>query len=1148
MAASRRHPLFSIMALALPLLLLCCGGALLSPRSASAQDGWDALEFRTTSDNCGPFAVGKYEARDSSISYCMNQERFGPSTPGGPWLNYDKGWVWLEDEFAAIVCNGYPANTSFGGHDLSADRARAATQLAVWMLNGTTAANGSYSYTNYKGVKHSGTFTGDDEVVAAARWLYESAKSGSIKAAPHRARRYTGPVSGSQRQDMLYVLPTVETSFEKVSAGATITQGNDSYRLAGAEFDIHEAVGDAIVAHIKMDADGRAKATLLPNTSYYLTETRAPQGYVARTDRIAFATGDGSQNVRIDETPGSITLTIAKADAATGGAAQPGASLAGGEFTIVSDSTPGWSKTVTTDESGRATLTGIPLGTLTVFESKAPEGYLPATETWSYSVGPDQMGDAGVIELECTVLDTPISFDLEISKFKDAGDSADSGLEQPAGGVRFEIIRNTDHHVVGELETNAYGFASTAERSGWFGDGERPQGAHGSIPYSRDGYTIHEVEETVPAGFKHVGDWTIGGDQIADGSKLQYIVDNHALTTHLQIVKRDEETGRTVPLSGFTFQILDADRNPIDQAVWYPSHEVLNRFTTDKTGTVTLPETLIPGTYHLREIEAATPYLTMDDIEFTIPADTDLSPVVILSAYDAKATGCIEISKLDAADGHALAGAEFDIRAAEDIENPDGSIWALEGQTVAHVMTDETGHATVDGLSLGKGRASYNVIETKAPDGYLIDEGAHTVTLDAGSPTATVARETIELKNDYTKVDISKIDATSSAEIEGAELTLIDAQGTTVESWTSTDKPHRIEHLNPGIYTLHEELSPRTYDMAEDVAFEIKATGDVQKVAMKDEPIKIDGMIDKRQQIARPLDAALMANGDGRNRADTQQSTDGSYAYTIDFANASSTWVDEFTVTDDLEAATAGAAELVSIDTPRADGDFDGLMNVWYKTDKATDGKDEEGTAEAETVAAEAPNATTDDGHGNPWLESDEVHKLLGGDVRGVDYTGWCLWKRDVPTGESQTLKVSDLDLGGRRITAIRFEYGRVDTGLTTRSDESLWKRDGLKDEHDDIDSIDRAVKSGGRPAIVHMRATSSYVPGTPLDNAATIDLYRNGGGDGLEAHDQDRVTQRCGTVQNLPQTGAFSVAAIMTGLFTCAGTAMIYARRRGQR
>ncbi|MCG4849498.1 hypothetical protein L0P44_12610, partial [Streptococcus gordonii] len=101
---------------------------------------------------------------------------------------------------------------------------RAATQLAVWMRNGTPHVDGTYSYTTAQGKTKSGHFITDNEVVAAARWLHDNAKSGSIKAAPHRARRYLGAVSGgSKRQDMLYVLPAVSVSFQKQSANAAIT-------------------------------------------------------------------------------------------------------------------------------------------------------------------------------------------------------------------------------------------------------------------------------------------------------------------------------------------------------------------------------------------------------------------------------------------------------------------------------------------------------------------------------------------------------------------------------------------------------------------------------------------------------------------------------------------------------------------------------------------------------------------------------------------------------------------------------------------------------------------------------------------------------------------------------------------------------------
>lgn len=1137
MSNAPTHSVHSAIATGPLLLLLFFLIGCLIPGAALAVDGSDALNFRTISDGCGPFGVGKYEAQDTSISYCMNQDCPGPSKPGGPWRTYDQGWTWLADEFAAIVCHGYPSSTSFGGHNLSPDLARAATQIAVWMLNGTTRPDGTYSYTNSKGVVRSGRFYENAEAVAAARWLYESAKSGSIKAAPHRARRYHGPVSGEGRhQDMLYVLPAVSVSFQKQSSQADITAGNDTYRLGSATFDIFESAGDARVGTIQMDENGHAQATLLPNMAYYLVETKAPAGYIPRGDRIAFTTQNSGEHVTINEQPGTITLRIAKTDAATDAGAQVGASLAGAEFTCVSQSTPGWTRTLTTDENGRAILNGVPLGTFTIYESKAPEGYLISNDCWSYTVGAEQLGDTGIVELESRIPNIPIAFDLEISKFKDHGNNDESGLEQPAGGVVFEVVSNSSQQVVGTLTTNVYGFASTKDQpEAWFGAGKRPAGAHGAIPYDCAGYTVREVAETVPEGFKQAGEWAIGANQISDGAKLQYIVDNHALSTHLQIVKRDAQTGASVPLAGFTFQLLDSNHKPVSQTCWYPAHNVMNTFTTDATGTVTLPESLVPGTYYVRETSAKEPYLVGEEIEVNIPADINLTPVAIASYYDRAATGNIRIVKTNAVDGSSLAGAIFEIRASGDIVRPDGGIAAVGGETVATVTTDETGEACADNLPLGSGTARYEVVETQAPTGFLLDRTSHIVDLTYADQKTPVVEARLNVSDDYTKVDISKVDASGEQEVEGARLTLYGPDKTEIDSWTSSDKPHRVEHLAPGTYSLREMMSPRTYDLAEEITFEIKDTGEVQSVAMKDTPIEIKGQVDKRQELVQPIGKGLLANGDGKNRAATQTNTDGLFSYTIDARNDSATWVDEFTITDDLECAEDDTARFVSVETPVATGDLNGLCNVWYRTSPA-------GTSDSGKKA----NATLDNGHRNPWLETEEVTKLLGDDVRLVDYDGWHLWKADIPTDKSVTLDTKEIDLTDDVvITGIRFEYGAVAADFTTRSEAGSWTRDDLKDEHDDLDDAKAALNSDARGAVVHMQATSSYTPQTALVNSARVDLCRNGGGDKLEAHDEDRVIQRCARRQNLPATGSVAVVACITALLTSGTAAIWFARLR---
>ena len=98
----------------------------------------------------------------------------------------------------------------------------------------------------------------------------------------------------------------------------------------------------------------------------------------------------------------------------------------------------------------------------------------------------------------------------------------------------------------------------------------------------------------------------------------------------------------------------------------------------------------------------------------------------------------------------------------------------------------------------------------------------------------TAKSQKIEMKDDVTKVEISKTDI-SGKELPGAKLTILDKDGKTVESWTSEEKPHYIEMLPIGEYTLREESAPDGYLVSEDVKFTVKDTGEIQKVVMKDE-------------------------------------------------------------------------------------------------------------------------------------------------------------------------------------------------------------------------------------------------------------------------------------------------------------------------
>lgn len=1241
-------------------------------------------------------------------------------------------------------------------------------------------------------------------------------------------------------------LNKVRYTFSKCSANVSITDGNSEYSVEGAEYDIYRSSDNALVSHIVTDAAGNAALDLEPNQAYYAVETKAPAGYTLHEGHIAFRTGNSAGTEQLKDDPGYVLLHIDKKDSATLGDAQTGATLEGAEYKVTSLSTPGWEQTVSTNKDGYVLVTDVPFGKITVQETKAPKGYKLDTEIRTYEVHPGEGTNTGTVDLEPEddFKENPVSFDIEIAKTKGGEDDSwesDDGQGNAAAGVQFQIISNTNNKVVGTLTTNDAGFASTKDAATcdetsvseaktddparpWFGSGKRNAGISGAVPYDAAGYTIREVDSTVPAGFDHVDDWTISADDLVDGTTKYYSVIDKTLNSRIQIVKTDAETGNTVPLSGFKFQVLDSNGETMSFADPYDVNGTVDTFTTDDAGQVTIPQRLKSGKYSIKEISAVAPYtVNGETVGFEVSKDyKKASPLTVIKVADEQAKGKATITKTCSHDGEALQGAEYDVVAQQDIVSPDGTVRAKAGDVVDHVKTGDDGKATTKGLYLGAGSAAYAFIETKAPSGHVIDEtpvtftlsykdgataevkaasdqsdaptrvdvykivkggdtplpgakfqiwnaddeisigntagnlavraeagseisirkavaaasvkadaddgtslmlksangmetqlGPDAVDMEPGTYTLTATRdgktleraeveieagkaytakvaggllgnhavlsddgytmpaiklawseansayvaldlglgtydlavagkaagqveidgdgptyilvsgdrarrvpvllkegksategvtgsdgtidflhlapgtyriaeveapagyvETPEIKtftvaadgqidgrdsgqagfeDDYTKVRVSKRDITDESEVEGAKLTVTDSEGKTVDSWTSTAEDHEIDALAPGKYTLTEQRTPTAYDQAESIEFEVRKTGEVQTVTMYDSPISISGEIDKRQEIADPTAKDTEANGDGLNTAETKASDDGSYAYTIDFRSTSNTWTDEFTVEDDLTAAVDGRAQLTSITTPQALEDYDGKMNVWYRTDKTPDDHVDESGA----------NATLTDGHENPWLSDEATAPTLGEDGRAVDFTGWRLWRADVPTTEAAELAVADLGLEeGEHVTAIRFEYGRVEQGFTTR--DGGWDREGIKDVHDDIASAeDTAAENGSHtddsgtgtgtayaPAIVRMKATDGYTAGTSLDNYARVDLTRNGGGDGLEDHDEDQVTQTAKAVTvpptNLDQTGRNVIIGLAAALAVAAAAAaaLIYRRR----
>lgn len=462
-------------------------------------------------------------------------------------------------------------------------------------------------------------------------------------------------------------LNKVNVTFSKISADAKVTNGNSEYSYAGAEFDIYRTRDNALAAHITMNGNGHANYQLDPNENYYAVETKAPQGFQKYEGRIEFSTGNSAGEQQFKDDPGVVKITVAKKDSATSGTAQTSLSLEGAEYKITSLSTPGWEATGKTNAKGVLYFTAVPLGKVQIVETKAPAGYKLDTTVHTYTISAGEWLDAtkvdgGAIELEPEddFAENPQAFDVEIAKTKGGEDDSwesDNGHGKPAVGVQFQIISNSTGKVVGTLTTNESGFASTKDADTcdetstsedktddatrpWFGEGKRNAGIDGALPIDQKGYTVHEVDSTVPEGYDHVDDWTISADEEVNQSTKYYSVIDKTLTSRLQIVKCDAETGNTVLLSGFKFQILDADGKVVSFDDPYDVNAKVDTFTTDANGQVSMPGKLKSGKYAVKEIATPAPYLlNSETVGFEVSKDyKDASPITRQTSKAAKTT------------------------------------------------------------------------------------------------------------------------------------------------------------------------------------------------------------------------------------------------------------------------------------------------------------------------------------------------------------------------------------------------------------------------------------------------------------------------------------------------------------------------------
>ncbi len=435
--------------------------------------------------------------------------------------------------------------------------------------------------------------------------------------------------------------------------------------------------------------------------------------------------------------------------------------LAGAEFTLYDETGEQALRAYTTGDDGKVVFQNLLHGDYILKETEAPEGYV---------VGIDQEMTVVVDEelSQVTVENQKVVRDVELMK-------VDSETNEPLAGVTFRLQDEQGNIVEGyeNIETDENGLIQIFDLE----PGE---------------YAFEEV--TPQEGYQPLDElihFTIDENQT---ERREMIVENSIVLGSITLVKVDKDN-ENVPLEGAVFALLDADGHNV-------TVDGEESFTTDENGEIFI-DNLRPGTYYFVEQQAPEHYV-LDSEPIEVMVELNQTETAVVHVENELITGAVELTKTGE-NGLVLEGTVFELQDEE-------------GNTLLESLTtDEEGKLVVANLKPG----SYQFVERASIAGYELDQTPIPFEIELSQAESAE----VQMVNELTPgtVQLTKVGEENEA-LEGAEFTLLDAEGNELETGLTTDENGQLQvELKPGNYQIIETNAPFGHDLdATPIDFEIE--------------------------------------------------------------------------------------------------------------------------------------------------------------------------------------------------------------------------------------------------------------------------------------------------------------------------------------